>query len=130
MIPGFEEGMIGVTANQEKTITVTFPADYSVDYLKGKEATFDLVINDVRVAKEAKADDEFAKSLGLEGLEQLRGLFKGQIEQELNNLTRTHMKRRLLDQLASSHDFDVPPSMVEAEFEQIVKYLAKSFPPK
>lgn len=86
MIPGFEEGMIGVTANQEKTITVTFPADYLVDYLKGKEATFDLVINDVRVAKEAKADDDFAKSLGLEGLEQLRGLFKGQIEQELNNL--------------------------------------------
>jgi len=123
MIPGFEEGMIGVTANQEKTITVTFPADYSVDYLKGKEATFDLVINDVRVAKEAKADDDFAKSLGLEGLEQLRGLFKGQIEQELNNLTRTHMKRRLLDQLASSHDFDVPPSMVEAEFEQIWKQL-------
>jgi len=123
MIPGFEEGMIGVSANQEKTITVTFPADYSVDYLKGKEATFDLVINDVRVAKEAKVDDEFAKSLGLEGLEQLRGLFKGQIEQELNNLTRTHMKRRLLDQLASSHDFDVPPSMVEAEFEQIWKQL-------
>ena len=123
MIPGFEEGMIGVTANQEKTITVTFPADYSVDYLKSKEATFDLVINDVRVAKEAKADDDFAKSLGLEGLEQLRGLFKGQIEQELNNLTRTHMKRRLLDQLASSHDFDVPPSMVEAEFEQIWKQL-------
>ncbi len=123
MIPGFEDGMIGVTANQEKTISVTFPADYSVDYLKGKEATFDLVINAVRIAKEAKVDDEFAKSLGLEGLEQLRGLFKGQIEQELNNLTRTHMKRRLLDQLASTHDFDVPPSMVEAEFEQIWKQL-------
>lgn len=123
MIPGFEEGMIGVQANQEKTITVTFPADYSVDYLKGKEATFDLVINDVRVAKQAKADDEFAKSLGLEGIEQLRGLFKGQIEQELNGLTRTHMKRRLLDQLASAHDFEVPPSMVEAEFDQIWKQL-------
>ena len=123
MIPGFEEGMIGVKANEEKTIKVTFPKEYSVDYLKGKAATFDLVINDVRVAKEAKADDEFAKSLGLEGLEQLRGLFKGNIEQELNGLTRTHMKRRLLDQLAAAHDFDVPPSMVEAEFDQIWKQL-------
>ena len=74
MIPGFEEGMIGVKANEEKTIKVTFPKEYSVDYLKGKAATFDLVINDVRVAKEAKADDEFAKSLGLEGLEQLRAV--------------------------------------------------------
>ena len=123
MIPGFEEGMIGVQANEEKTIKVTFPKDYSVDYLKGKEATFDLVINDVRVAKAAKADDDFAKTLGLEGIEQLRGLFKGNIEQELNGLTRTHMKRRLLDQLASAHDFDVPPSMVEAEFDQIWKQL-------
>ena len=123
MIPGFEDGMIGVKANEEKTIKVTFPKDYSVDYLKGKEATFDLVINDVRVAKPATADDAFAKSLGLEGLEQLRGLFKGNIEQELNGLTRTHMKRRLLDQLASAHDFEVPPSMVEAEFDQIWKQL-------
>jgi len=70
-------------------------------------------------ADKPKIDDEFAKSLGLEGLEQLKELLKGQIEQELNGLTRTHMKRKLLDQLAASHDFDVPPGMVEAEFEQI-----------
>ncbi|MFM5913392.1 MAG: trigger factor, partial [Chakrabartia godavariana] len=119
LIPGFEDQLIGVKANDEKTITVTFPADYNVDYLKGKEATFDLVINDVRVADEAKADDEFAKSLGLEGIDQLRELMKGQLEQEFNQLTRTHMKRRLLDQLAAAHDFDVPPSMVDAEFNQI-----------
>jgi trigger factor len=119
LIPGFEEQMVGLKANDEKTISVTFPADYSVDYLKGKAATFDLVINEVRIPKAAKADEDFAKSLGLEGLEQLRGLLKGNIEQELNNLTRTHMKRRLLDQLAAAHDFDVPPSMVEAEFSQI-----------
>ena len=119
LIPGFEDQLIGVKANDEKTITVTFPADYNVDYLKGKEATFDLVISDVRVADEAKADDEFAKSLGLEGIDQLRELMKGQLEQEFNQLTRTHMKRRLLDQLAAAHDFDVPPSMVDAEFNQI-----------
>jgi trigger factor len=119
LIPGFEDQLIGVKANDEKTITVTFPEDYNVEYLKGKPATFDLVINEVRVPKEGAVDDEFAKSLGLESLEQLRGLLKGQIEQEHNGLTRTHMKRRLLDQLASRHDFEVPPSMVEAEFNQI-----------
>ena len=119
LIPGFEDQLIGVKANDEKTITVTFPADYNVDYLKGKEATFDLVISDVRVAGEAKADDDFAKSLGLEGIDQLRDLMKGQLEQEFNQLTRTHMKRRLLDQLAAAHSFDVPPSMVDAEFNQI-----------
>lgn len=123
LIPGFEDQMIGLKAGDEKTITVTFPEEYNVEYLKGKPATFDLKINEIRVAKAAAADDEFAKSLGLEGIDQLRGLLKGNIEQELNGLTRTHMKRRLLDQLAASHDFDVPPSMVEAEFAQIWQQL-------
>ena len=80
-------------------------------------------MNEVQVARELVADDEFAKSMGLEGLEQLRGLLKGQVEQELNGLTRTHMKRQLLDQLAASHDFPVPQSMVEAEFDQIWRQL-------
>jgi trigger factor len=119
LIPGFEDQLIGLKANDEKTITVTFPDNYSVDYLAAKPATFDLVINEVRTPKDATADEEFAKSLGLQGLDQLKELLKGQIEQENNQLTRTHMKRRLLDQLAANHDFEVPPSMVEAEFNQI-----------
>jgi trigger factor len=123
LIPGFEDQLVGVKTGEEKQINVTFPEDYNVEYLKGKPATFDLKITDVRVAKAAVADEDFAKSLGLESLEQLRGLLKGQIEQEHNGLTRTHMKRKLLDTLASSHDFPVPPSMVEAEFQQIWSQL-------
>ena len=119
LIPGFEDQLIGVKKGDEKTINVTFPDDYQAENLKGKAATFDLKITDVKVPAEGGPDDEFAKSLGLESLEQLRGLIKGQVEQELNGLTRTHMKRKLLDQLAAGHDFDVPPSMVEAEFDQI-----------
>lgn len=120
LIPGFEDQLVGIKKGDEKTIEVTFPEDYGVDTLKGKPATFDLKVTDVRVpAGETVADDEFAKSLGLESLEQLRGILKDQAGQELNNLTRTHMKRKLLDQLAADHDFEVPPSMVEAEFNQI-----------
>ena len=119
LIPGFEDQLVGVKKGDEKTINVTFPDDYQAENLKGKAATFDLKITDVKVPAEGGPDDEFAKSLGLESLEQLRGLIKGQVEQELNGLTRTHMKRKLLDQLAAGHDFDVPPSMVEAEFDQI-----------
>lgn len=119
LIPGFEDQLVGVKANDQKTLNVTFPEDYNVDYLKGKPATFDVTVTEVQQPREAKADDTFAQAMGLEGIDQLRGLLKGQIEQELNGLTRTHMKRKLLDQLAASHDFEVPPSMVEAEFKQI-----------
>ncbi|MET4898264.1 trigger factor [Sphingomonadaceae bacterium jetA1] len=119
LIPGFEEQLVGVKAGEEKQISVTFPEDYPAKNLAGQPATFDLTIKSVKTAGEAKVDDEMAKNLGLESLEQLRGLIKGQIEQEHNGLTRTYMKRKLLDQLADGHDFEVPPSMVEAEFSQI-----------
>lgn len=124
-IPGFEEQLVGVTVGEEKTITVTFPADYPADHLKGKDATFDITVKAVKVAGEFVANDDFAKSLGLEGIEQLRTLLRGQLEQETAGLTRTQMKRQLLDVLAAGHDFAVPPSMVEAEFDQIWQQLTQ-----
>ncbi|MCW2381424.1 MULTISPECIES: trigger factor [unclassified Sphingobium] len=123
LIPGFEDQLVGVKTGDEKTINVTFPAEYGSKELAGKDATFDLVIKAVKNPVEKPADDEFAKQLGLESLEKLRELFKAQIEQEHGNLTRTYMKRQLLDQLAAGHDFEVPPGMVEAEFGQIWQQL-------
>jgi len=119
LIPGFEDQLVGVKVGDEKTITVTFPKEYQAANLAGKEATFDLSITAVKVPSEKAPDDEFAKQFGLESLEKLRELLKSQIEQEHGTLTRTFMKRRLLDQLAAGHDFEVPPGMVEAEFNQI-----------
>ncbi|MGB5079039.1 MAG: trigger factor, partial [Sphingorhabdus sp.] len=119
LIPGFEDQLIGLKANDEKLINVTFPDDYNAENLKGKAATFDIVVGEVKKPVEAKADDDLAKSFGLEGIDKLRELMKVQVEQEHNGLTRTYMKRQLLDQLAADHDFEVPPSMVEAEFAQI-----------
>ncbi len=119
LIPGFEDQLVGVKANDEKVINVTFPADYGSKDLAGKAATFDIVVNEVRKPADAKLDDEMAKSFGLESLDKLKELMKVQVEQELNGLTRTYMKRQLLDQLAAAHDFEVPPAMVDAEFEQI-----------
>ena len=123
LIPGFEEQMVGLKQGDEKTLNLTFPADYPAENLKGKDATFDIKVTAVKTAAETKIDDDFAKAMGLKDLEQLKGLLRDQHQQELNGLTRTHMKRRLLDQLADTHDFPVPESMVEAEFEQIMGQL-------
>ena len=119
LIPGFEEQLVGAKAGDTREVKVTFPDDYQVENLKGKEATFAVSVKAVKTAGETKVDDEFAKSLGLNDLEQLRGLIRDQVTQELNGLTRTHMKRQLLDQLAARHDFPVPESMLEAEFQNI-----------
>ncbi|MFN7323819.1 MAG: trigger factor, partial [Sphingomonadales bacterium] len=119
LIPGFEDQLEGVKANDSKVINVTFPEDYGAKELAGKAATFDIVVGEVKKPTESKADDSLAQAFGLDGIDKLKELMKAQVEQELNGLTRTYMKRQLLDQLAAAHDFEVPPSMVEAEFDQI-----------
>ena len=123
LIPGFEDQLVGARAGDERKVKVTFPGDYPSDDLKGKEATFSVKVKAVKTAGETKVDEEFAKSLGLTDLAQLQGLIRDQLAQELNGLTRTHMKRQLLDQLAARHDFAVPPSMVEAEYQNILSQL-------
>jgi trigger factor len=76
-------------------------------------------VKQVKVETETKVDDEFAKNLGLDSLDKLKELMRGQLEQQTSGLTRTQMKRQLLDVLAAGHDFEVPEGMVNAEFEQI-----------
>jgi trigger factor len=125
LIPGFEDQLVGVKAGEERQIEVSFPDDYPAKELKGQKATFDITVHAVKEPGETKIDDDFAKNLGLKDLEQLTGLLRGQLEQETAGLTRTQMKRALLDQLAAGHDFEVPPSMVEAEFNQIWQQLVQ-----
>ena len=119
LIPGFEDQLVGAKAGDTREVKVTFPTDYPAENLKGKDAIFAVTVKGVKTAGETKVDDEFAKTLGLNDLEQLRGLIRDQQGQELNGLTRTHMKRQLLDQLAARHDFPVPQSMVDAEYQNI-----------
>jgi trigger factor len=123
LIPGFEEQLVGAKSGDTREVKVTFPGDYPVANLKGKEAVFAVSVKGVKTAGETKVDDEFAKSLGLNDLDQLKGLIRDQLAQELGGLTRTHMKRQLLDVLAERHDFPVPESMVEAEYQNIVNQL-------
>ncbi|QMW23120.1 trigger factor [Sandaracinobacteroides saxicola] len=119
LIPGFEEQLVGVKTGDEKVLNLTFPSDYGAGNLAGKAAEFKVKVTAVKVAKPVAVDDTLATNLGLENLEKLKEVLKDQVESELNGMTRTHLKRKLLDQLAASHDFAVPPSMVDAEFDQI-----------
>ncbi|MBW0145252.1 trigger factor [Sphingomicrobium clamense] len=123
LIPGFEDQLEGVKKGDEKTLEVNFPEDYPVEDLKGQPATFDVKVTAIKTSTDTKIDDKFAESMGLKDLDQLKSLIRDQAQEELNNLTRTHMKRRLLDILAAEHDFDVPPSMVDAEYQNIMNQL-------
>jgi trigger factor len=118
-IPGFEEQLTGLGPDAKKTIKVTFPIDYPVANLRGKDAEFDVTVKDVQAPVEAPMDDEFAKRLGMTDLEALRTALKGQLENEYSQASRYRLKRALLDALDTGHEFGLPPRMVEAEFEVI-----------
>jgi trigger factor len=118
-IPGFEEQLVGAKPDSEVTVKVTFPETYQAETLAGKAAEFEVKVKEVRGPVDAPADDEFAKKLGVESLEKLRELVKGNLEQQYAGASRFKLKRALLDQLDEKHDFPLPPKMVEAEFNSI-----------
>lgn len=120
-IPGFEEQLTGVKAGDEVEVKVQFPEQYGAQHLAGKDAVFEVKVQEVRETEAATIDDEFAKGFGEEDLESLRKAIRGQIEQEYGGVTRNKVKRDLLDALAEAHTFDVPEGMVEAEFDMIWK---------
>jgi trigger factor len=118
-IPGFEDQLIGAKSEEHVTVNVSFPEDYAAENLKGKDAVFEVDIKEIRERVETPIDDELAKSLGLESLDQLKDGTRQQLEQNYTMFSRNRLKRVLLDQLDESHDFEIPPGMVETEVESI-----------
>jgi trigger factor len=118
-IPGFEEQLVGAKPDSDVEVKVTFPENYQAETLKGKEAVFEVKVKEVKAPVDAPADDALATRLGIENLEKLRELLKGNLEKEYAGASRFKLKRALLDQLDAKHDFPLPPKMVEAEFAAI-----------
>ncbi|MTI16698.1 trigger factor [Rhodobacteraceae bacterium RKSG542] len=115
-IPGFEEQLVGMKVGDEKVIDVTFPEEYGAKNLAGKAVTFDIVVKEVAAPGELVIDDEFATKLGLESLDKLKEIIRGQIESQFGSVTRQKVKRALLDKLDEEYSFDLPEKLVENEF--------------
>jgi trigger factor len=118
-IPGFEDQLIGASAGDERTVNVTFPENYSAAHLAGKAAVFDVTVTGVEAPGALEVNDEAAKTLGLESLERLREIIRGQVESQYGQMTRQKVKRQLLDQLDEAYSFEAPSRLVEAEFTNI-----------
>ncbi len=122
-IPGFEEQLVGVKAEEEKDVNVTFPEEYGAEHLAGKDAVFTCTIKEVKEPVAAEINDELATKFGAEDLEALKGQISERLEAEYVGAARAVMKRGLLDALDTKVSFDLPPSLVEAEAKQIAHQL-------
>jgi len=122
-IPGFEEQLEGASAGDERTVTVTFPEDYGAPNLAGKTASFDVTVKEVSKPGDLVINDQLAERLGLESIDKLRDAIKEQLRNQYNEASRMKVKRQILDRLDEMHSFELPPKMVEAEFENIWRQI-------
>jgi len=118
-IPGFEDQLQGAKAGDDLTVKVTFPETYGVATLAGKPAEFEVKVTGVEEPKETVIDDEFAKKLGLEGLDKLKETVRDRMSQEFGQMTRLKLKRDVLDALDETYSFELPEKLVDAEFNGI-----------
>ena len=118
-IPGFEEKIIGVKKGDKKNINLKFPKDYQAKQLAGKEVVFEVQVNEIRTEIKTIINDEFAKSLGIDNLENLKNSIKTQISNQHQETSRSKSKREILDKLADSVDFDLPQSLQDDEYKNV-----------
>ena len=124
-IPGFEEQVIGMAKGETRTIAVTFPKNYLAEHLAGKDAQFEVTVKTIAEPAEIAIDDAFAKTLGLDSLAKLKAQVRERLERGNAAVSRAKLKRALLDRLDQSHQFEVPPSLMEQEFNGIWQAVTK-----
>lgn len=118
-IPGFEDQLVGAEIDKPVDVKVTFPAEYGAPELAGKDAVFKCTVKEVLEFVDMPADDELAKKNNFENLEAMRKAIGERIGQDYTQISRTMIKRQLLDKLADTHKFAVPEGLVESEFNAI-----------
>ncbi|MBU2759608.1 trigger factor [Acidithiobacillus sp. RW2] len=123
LLPDIEQGLIGLSAGEEKSVSVQFPADYHVAELAGKNAEFHLQVKEVAEAQLPELNTEFALALGIEegDVAVLRQEVKENLEREAQRLSHAQVKSQLLDLVVESNQPDLPKQMLAQELEQLQK---------
>ena len=130
MIPGFEEQLIGLSADEKRTIEVTFPEDYQAEHLAGKAASFDIHVHEVRESRLPEFDEDFVKSFGIEDgqLESLRADVRKNMDRELAQRIDARVKAQVMDGLVELNPIEVPSPLVKQEIDRQRERLMEQMP--
>jgi trigger factor len=124
-IPGYEEQLVGTKTAEKKDVTVTFPENYGSKELAGKEAVFEVTVNEILEPKLPEVNDAFAVEVGYADLAALKEDIKKQITLDYDNMARFKMKKELFDALETLCVFEAPESMVKIELDSLQKQTAQ-----
>ncbi|MEC8886075.1 MAG: trigger factor [Pseudomonadota bacterium] len=130
MIPGFEDGIVGMKKGEEKVIDVTFPEDYQAENLAGKAAQFKITVKKVEKSKLPEIDKEFLEVFGLseeDGIDKLKADVRKNMEREVKNGLRSQVKQAAFDALVAANEIEVPASMVAQEIDRQRQQMVQQF---
>ena len=129
MIPGFEDGLLGLGAGDEKVLKLKFPKDYHAEDLKGKAVQFSVKVHSVAVKNLPELNDEFFKRYGVEsgGADKFREDVESNMERELRNAVRSKVKNRVMDQLFKLNQVELPEALVANEITQLKQQMVQQF---
>ncbi|APA83155.1 trigger factor [Francisella tularensis] len=126
MIPGFEDGIIGMKKGEQKTITVTFPQDYQNKDLAGAETTFDITVKKIQQAELPEVNDEFVKKFGVKGgVDTFENEIKENMQRELKFILQRKVKDQVFKGLREIAEFETPKSLIKREIDAAKQNLLK-----
>jgi trigger factor len=129
MIPGFEEGVVGLSAGEEKTISLTFPEDYHAEELRGAAVEFAVKVNAVKEQTLPELNDEFYEQFGVKegGEEKFQEEIRSNMERELETAIKNKVKSRLMTQLQDLHSVDIPKALLSNEIQALRQQMVSQF---
>ncbi|KPB50515.1 trigger factor [Pseudomonas coronafaciens] len=129
MIPGFEDGLVGAKAGEERVLNVTFPEDYQNLELAGKAAEFTVTVNTVSEPKLPELNEEFFKQFGIKetGIDGFRTEVRKNMERELRQAIKSKVKNQVMDGLLAANPIEVPKSLLENEVNRLRVQAVQQF---
>ncbi|CAE20114.1 FKBP-type peptidyl-prolyl cis-trans isomerase (PPIase) [Prochlorococcus marinus subsp. pastoris str. CCMP1986] len=128
MIPGFVEGIVGMKIDDNKTLTLRFPEDYSHEDSRGKEAIFDISLKDLKEKELPELNDDFAKQSGnKDSLKELKKDIEKQLKENFDNTQKNIKVEALMDALSKELDAEIPKAMIDIEVRNNIEQTAQRF---
>ncbi len=127
MIPGFEDGVVGMNEGEEKVLPLTFPEDYQVEELQGAAAEFTVNVKKVEEKTLPEIDADFMKHFGSDTPEHFRGEIKKNMERELKQAVKGKLKASVMDKLVENHTVELPQALIASEIEALREQMMQQF---
>ncbi len=129
MIPGFEDGIVGMKAGDEKVLALSFPEDYHAEELKGAAVEFAVKVNAVSEQQLPELNQEFFSKYGVDSddEQQFRDDVRKNMERELKNAAKSKLKNQVMDKLVEGHEVELPKALVEGEIEALRNQMMQQF---